>query len=206
MKNLLNKTFSVSLIALLFASLFFIAEGCKCGSCEKQDEIDIPIEVLNKSSDFIKQQTGKEFFQEYISFDFKSSKRIDDEYYMVYRFIMPDKNYVNEKIVFFADTTGKINRDKKIVGIPNCFEGECEFNVDKEKAKQIAADAGLEEGIKDWETEFVWSAEQNKYVWSVMSTFYEQGGGEGGGKSNGEEVVIDPATGDVITTNEWFIR
>jgi hypothetical protein len=194
------------LLPLLFTITVFVS-GCRCTSCQKQEETTVPYTVLDKANKFIISKTGREFFEKYISPDFTRTKNLMPGYYMVYRFIMPEKGYVDAMIDFTVDSLGNVLTDREISGIPEYIKNpeSCDFTVDKDKAISIAQKNNLPKGIKEWQTGFIWSAKYNKYVWHVLSVLSEVKV-EDSFRGSGEEVIIDPVSGKVLEMNKWKVR
>lgn len=192
-------------LLIAFASVVYLT-GCSC-ACGEPDDTEVPSNVLRKANEFIIAQTGREFFENYINPDFKRTQYAEPNYHLVYRLIMPEKPYVNEVISFTVDSEGNVVESFDVAGIPNCFErgNACDFSVTKEQAIQIAKDAGLEDGIIDWKTGFMWNAKMNKYVWHILSTTSETKV-EGEFRGSGSEIIIDPNTGEVLAKNDWHVR
>jgi hypothetical protein len=182
-----------------------LLSSCRCPSCYRQEEAVVPHEILSKTDNFIKQKTGKDFFEKYIAPDFIKTKYIAPYYNMVYRFVMPEKSYVNVLIEFSVDTLGNIVRDRDIIGIPNCVESDCSFVISEEQAVKIAKDSGLQKGIKEWKTGFFWDVKLNQYVWHILSTDWASESTQGF-RGSGKEVIIDPNTGLVLAMNDWNVK
>lgn len=201
MKKLIQLVFPLALIALSFISF-----SCSCG-CGNSGENTIPRFVIDNADKFIMERTSQDFFEKYIKFDETKTQKNPLGYNLVYKFYIPEKPYVDALIQLYADTLGKINTERGISGIPNCLSNppECEFKIDEKKAVQIATEAGLEPGIKEWKKMFVWSDRHGRYTWIVLSTF-EEAYGTNGFRGNGRELVIDASNGNVIDNKEWFIR
>jgi hypothetical protein len=195
---------SACLFVILIVSCLFIS-SCRCPSCSRQEETVVPREILDKADFFIKQRTGNDLFEKYISPDFVKTKFTPPYFNMVYRFIIPDKPYVNTLIEFWVDTTGTVVKDRDITGIPNCLDGGCNFNITEEQAIKIAKDNGLEKGIKEWKTGFIWDPKLNQYVWHILSTNFASQTPDSY-KGNGKEVIIDPCSGLVLAMNDWFVN
>ncbi|HEY6906612.1 MAG TPA: PepSY domain-containing protein [Ignavibacteriaceae bacterium] len=178
--------------------------SCSC-SCT-DSESNVPDPVLKNSNEFVISKVGKDFFDKNIKPDFQETKKIGSNYYMVYSFKMPDKPYVDTKIKFTVDTTGQITDKENIAGLPDCISnlGKCSFNIDEEQAKKIALDNDFKEGIKDWKVEFKWEPKYKQYVWSILSTF-EESQGSFGFRGNGEILLIDPDSGEIISQDKWRV-
>lgn len=207
MKKLLLKSFSFDALAfLLFIGLVFYS-GCSCKPCSENEKATIPLNVLKKSDSFITSKTGKDFFNKYITIDFSKSKHIEPNYLMAYKFYIPEKPFVDEEIRFTVDSTGKVLTQYEVVGIPDCNANQfdCDFVVDENTARQIAAENGLPKGIKDWKVDFVWVAKYNKYVWNLFSTLKENKNVDNY-RAEGEQIVIDPNSASVIYQNSWKIN
>ncbi len=205
-----NKSFfniSTFLSALIILTCITILTSCKCRACEDKEEGTVPLEVLSKADSFIVASTGKDFFKQYITPDFYRTKHTPPYYEMAYKFFMPEKPYVNATIKFTVDSLGNVLRNRDIVGIPRClnFPEECDFNIDEQTAKQIATNMGLKDGVKEWDTGFMWDFKMERYVWRILSTHSELGNEENY-KASGQEMIIDPNTGDVLALNDWRIN
>ncbi|MDP4116876.1 MAG: hypothetical protein Q8903_12115 [Bacteroidota bacterium] len=193
------------IVTLLFSS--FVLNACKCGACQKQEETEVPYSVLEKANKFIISKTGKDFFEKYISPDFTRTKNLKPNYYMVYRFLMPEKKYVDATIEFTVDSLGNVLMDREISGIPEYLAApeSCNYSIDKEKAVSIARHNNLPKGIKEWQAGFIWSAKYNRYVWHILSVLNEVKVGDTF-RGSGEEVMIDPVSGSVLEMNKWNVR
>jgi len=207
----MKKHFLTALIILFLATAgsisVFIFSSCKCFSCSSGEEAVVPADVLAKADSFIISSTGKEFFSKYITADFYLSKHTPPYYEMAYRLYMPEKPYVNSVIKFTVDSVGNVIKNGDIVGIPVCrfFPEECNFNIDERTARIIAKEMGLKDGIKEWQAGFLWDFERKRYVWKILSTLDEIGSEENY-KATGQEIVIDPADGEVLALNDWRIN
>ena len=190
---------------IITVSLLFYS--CSCSSCSKEEEATVPLDVLEKANSFIISKTGEDFFKKHITPDFVRTKHSAPYYEMAYQLYMPEKPFVNTTITFTVDSVGKVVKNRDIIGIPNCRTkpSECNWQVDKEGAIQIAKRYGLEKGIKDWQVGFIWNPERQIYVWHILSTIREFSG-DFGYRGNGKEMLIDPVFGDVLALNDWKIR
>jgi hypothetical protein len=205
-----NKFFIKTSLLISAISLFIIIAiltSCKCRACEDQEEGSVPLDILVKADSFIAASTGKEFFNKYITADFYRTKHTPPHYEMAYKFFMPEKPYVNATIKFTVDSVGSVMKNRDIVGIPRCknFPEECDFNIDEQTARQIASDMELKEGIKKWEAGFLWDFKLQRYVWRILSTLTEYSSGDNY-KATGQEMVIDPNTGEVLALNDWRVN
>lgn len=195
-----------SIMTFLFGLLLLINYSCTCSSCNNE-ESTIPYSILSKTDLYIANYTGTSFFQNYIKPDFSKSKKVDNGYFLVYNLFMPEKPFVKGEIRFTVDTLGNVNTDTEVYGIPLCkeFPEDCEFNIDQEMARKIAKENGLEEGIKEWKFGFLYDAVYKKYVWHVLATLSESEG-EYGYRASGKELIISPATGEILQKNDWKIN
>lgn len=191
------------IISLILMSIFI--EACRCSSCSRQEQTVVPTVLLNKANDYIKQRTGDAFFEKYISPDFVRTRFTPPYYFLTYRLIMPDKPYVNTVIQFSIDSTGNVVKERDIIGIPDCMEGGCSFNVTEENAVKIAEDSGLEKGIKAWKIGFLWDPKLKQYTWHILSTSSESQSSEGF-RGYGKEIIIDPNSGLVLEMNDWHVN
>jgi hypothetical protein len=203
-----NNSLKISLlIAMIILVGIAVLTSCKCRACDDQEQATVPIEVLAKADSFIVASTSKEFFDKYITADFYRTKHTPPYYEIAYKFFMPEKPYVDAIIKFTVDSIGNVMKNRDIVGIPRCknFPEECEFNIDEQKARQIASDMELKEGIRKWEAGFLWDFKLQRYVWKILSTLNEFGDEENY-KATGQEMVIDPNTGEVLALNDWRVN
>lgn len=198
---------SIILSGLLFLIIISILTSCKCRACEDEERGSVPIEVLTKADSFIIASTGKDFFDKFITPDFARTKHTSPYYEMAYKFFIPEKPYVDAIIKFTVDSLGNVMKNRDIVGIPRClnFPEECDFNIDEQTAKQIATNMGLKDGVKEWDTGFMWDFKFHRYVWRILSTLTELGSEENY-KATGQEMLIDPNTGDILALNDWRIN
>ncbi|MDR3665929.1 MAG: hypothetical protein P4L35_03690 [Ignavibacteriaceae bacterium] len=198
------KTLSITIfISIIFMSLYL--EACSCSSCSHQEETVVPSQLLKKANNYIKQRTGDDFFDKYISPDFVRTKVTPPYYFLTYKFIIPDKPFVNTVIQFSIDSLGNVVDDRDIIGIPNCIDGGCSFNISEDRALKIAKDNGLEKGIKPWKTGFIWDPKLKQYTWHILSTSSESQSSEGF-RGYGKEIIIDPNSGVVLEMNDWHIN
>jgi hypothetical protein len=205
-----NQFFIKTSLLVSALTLFIIVAtltSCKCRACDDQEQASVPIEVLAKADSFIVASTSKEFFNKYITVDFYRTKHTPPYYEMAYKFFMPEKPYVDATIKFTVDSVGNVLMNRDIVGIPRCknFPEECDFNVDEQTARQIASDMELKEGIKEWDASFMWDFKFQRYVWRILSTLTELGSDENY-KATGQEMIVDPVTGEVLALNDWRIN
>lgn len=202
-----QKLYTVSLLIISALISIAVLTSCKCRTCQDQEQDSVPLEILTKADSFIIASTGKEFFQSYITPDFARTKHTPPYYEMAYKFFMPDKPYVDAIIKFTVDSVGNVIKNRDIVGIPRClnFPEECDFNIDEQTARQIASNLGLKDGVKEWDTGFMWDFKFNRYVWRILSTLTELGSDENY-KATGQEMLIDPNSGEVLALNDWRIN
>lgn len=167
----------------------------------------VPDSIISKCNDFVISKTGRDFFDKYISFNYQSSQKTGDKYYINYIYRDLDKEYIDEKITFMVDTTGSVLKNLEISGIPEVKKHpeQCEFNLRKDQAVDIAIAEELPEGVGEWQVSFRWSAEFKRYVWHILTTISEMGSGDNY-KAKGEEIILSPANGDIIARREWNIR
>lgn len=199
-----RKTAGKIFILILAVTVSAVIYSCSCSYSNPQ--ISIPDRVLKKSNDFIVSRVGKDFFEKYIKPDFRDIKEINSRYYMVYRFKMPEKPYVDAKIKFAVDSTGRVVDKDNITGLPDCLSSpeKCQFNIGEEEAKEIARENKFEQGIKEWKVEFKWDSKYDQYVWSILSTLKESRG-TFGFRGSGEILLINPDSGKIIAKSTWQV-
>ncbi len=202
-----QKLYTISLLIISALISIAVLTSCKCRTCQDQEQDSVPLEILTKADSFIIASTGKEFFKSYITPDFARTKHTPPYYEIAYKFFMPDKPYVDAIIKFTVDSVGNVIKNRDIVGIPRClnFPEECDFNIDEQTARQIAGNMGLKDGVKEWDAGFMWDFKFNRYVWRILSTLTELGSDENY-KATGQEMLIDPNSGEVLALNDWRIN
>ena len=198
---------SVLITVLSCITIAAVLTSCKCRACEDQEEGTVPLEVLSRADSFIVVSTGQDFFKKYITADFARTRYTPPYYELAYKFFIPEKPYVNAIIKFTVDSIGNVMKDRDIIGIPRCnnFPEECDFNIDEQTARKIATDMELKDGIREWEAGFLWDSKLQRYVWKILSTSNESGEEENY-KAAGQEMVIDPNTGEVLALNDWRVN
>src|SRR3989304_5288765 len=115
MKNKFVYKFSlfVTVLAILIGTA--VLTSCKCRTCNDQEEVTVPLEILAKADSFIIATTGKEFFNKYITVDFFRTKNTPPYYEMAYKLFMPEKPYVSAIIKFTVDSVGNVMKNRDIV-------------------------------------------------------------------------------------------
>lgn len=186
---------------IISVSSFLFAACCTC-SITSEENHTIPKNIKMKADNFIISKTGKDFFDENIEPEYK---KIINGYLVIYNLSIPEKQ-IDAAIKLSLDTLGNIERGKEITGIPDCISNpaNCSF-ISKEEAVEIAADSGLEKGIKEWDIKFTWDPEHKKYLWDITSTIRETRG-ESFRKASGKNMLIDSNNGEIIKTNNWQIN
>lgn len=217
---------------LIFLLFFLLGLHCHDSlkvvdiSDEKSDQdtttvnLSIPDSIIAESNDFVISKVGEPFFNSYIKFDSSKSKYsaadpfciehpsscaaflLNPHYYIVYKFKIPEKVFIDEIIQFVTDVSGDIVPDRDVYGIPKCSNNDCWNNftvIDKDEAIQIAQNEGLEEGIREWSISFYFYAgDFNDYVWGISNTLY-QINLEWGGKG----LIINASNGEIYEKYSW---
>ncbi len=200
---ILKNTGKILMFGVILSSIITYY-SCSCSCMESQSVV--PGDILKKSNQFIVSKVGQNYFDKFIKPDVQDIKKIHSQYQMVYNFRIPDKPYVDTKIMFTVDSTGQVIDIKNVIGLPDCISSpeKCEFNINKEQAIKIAEKNNFQKGIKDWKIEFKWEPEKNQYVWSILSTLQETKS-PAGFRGSGEIMLIDPNTGEVISQKPWHV-
>lgn len=164
---------------------------------------DLEQKMVGIADQAILSKIGDNYFHDYIklqTIDYQPpNELIEKPYYLLtYTFKIPEKQFVNELIEIGIDIDGNI---VSVWGIPNNPD-ECEFSVKKEEAIAIARDSGLDDGIKDWESDFHWHDTYKTYVWSVKNTLSVSPSGEHFEES-GKVVIIGANSGEVLEVLTW---
>lgn len=195
---------------LFFAvAAFVLLLSCECKTCLQQTgfRISVPDSIFEKADDFVISKVGKSFFSENFFRDFIHSKKTEDGYYIRYNYNRLDYEFVDEPAFFQTDSAGAVYLDREIAGIPNCLDSpeQCDYNVNKLEAIEIAEADKLPTGVRDWDVSFRWEGSLDKYIWHVITTISETGSGDNY-KAEGEEMMIDPVDGTVLKRRKWTIE
>ena len=168
----------------------------------------MPELIREKSAEFIVFRVGQDFFDRYITYErgiyYGGGKccpqcthlQARPRYLLGFRLRIPGKPYVDELIEFTMDSAGDVIAEAIIRGLPDCVTNpeECEFSIDQARAIEIAEQAGLEPGIKEWTVGFQWAGgEFQTYAWSVQNTLSDSGF-----SPEGRGFTIDTNSGEVL--------
>lgn len=194
-------------------------------SCWFFDLPTLPQHIITAGNQFVISRVGSDFFNNYTILNkHKTRFHLPYEicikkpescvaymqnpfYHMVYNITALNIPENNGLIQFILDTLGTVvSTDNQI---PDCITNpcECEFPISEAQALEIARNAGLEEGIKPWETQFSWyyDEEVQSYVWSVKNTLEGDENGSPGLCGSGNKMIIDANSGVVIAVHNWVI-
>ena len=175
------------------------------------DAVDTPRPIIDAAQQYLISQVGDEFYSAYYHLDSsrlsdprpyatkETDTRYRNPYYMVtFGFRMPQYRFVDELLHCNIRTDGEII---ECFGIPDCVSKpeECRFDVDGERARQIALEQGLATGIGDWVLSFHWDFEHQTYIWAVSNTLEETLDG-----ATGATVVMDANSGIVYPEMSWI--
>ncbi len=188
-------------------SLSFLLIGVASCSCNSASDAQskIPDNIVSRGDDYLISKVGEQFFKSNIYFDAENSKETESGYYLSYRFVMKDKDFIDELISFVVNKNGRVIEKMPVTGIPDCIDANSDcYKIDEDAAKKIAEENELAEGIKDWMIEFSWQSDYGKYTWHVLSVTQESGKVDDY-KAKGEEIFIDPNTGEVLNKRKWNI-
>jgi hypothetical protein len=164
-------------------------------------------EAVQGAENVVRNRVGDEFFERNFRFeqmifeprsahlDRDSYEAEGPHYRVIWAWRVDSPVLVAAMVVVAVDLEGKDVTMGSRYGIPDCVEnpGDCEFPIDRESAKDIARDAGLEPGLKPWIVAFLWSREYDTYVWSVSNRMVGTADRE-----RGETVLVDANDGRVL--------
>jgi len=181
---------------------------------------DVPDSVIQKTDEYIKIRVGEKYFNKFIKFDskhsgFRKSYRIDSppscaekikqpHYFITYNIYFSDMEKDFAQIDMITDLEGNLIIDCFIDKIPKCPENNC-WNyfpvVKKEEAIKIAKDAGLEEGMREWEVYLSYNYyDVQEYTWVVKNILWKNPKGGAGGKS----ITINAIDASVVWESGWI--
>lgn len=195
-------------VNILFSFLFaLVAISCSCQRCDESKVIHVSSRMAENAQAFIEAYVGPEFYLKYVSIDKLKTEYHSPNYLLVYNISIPDKPFFRGEIKFYMDSSGSVNTKMPVTGIPNCLEKpeNCLFNIEENEARAIAKANNLPEGLKDWMLSILWNEAYDKYVWYILSTTYESEGSNGF-IGEGEYIIIDIGSGEVIEKNKWKVR
>lgn len=208
------------LLVVLATAACFVADPEANQKVHAQTEI--PSSIVEKSNQFIVSRVGQDFFDKYVKIDYNRSRYcLPDQYIiehpgagaeflqrpyylMVYSFKMAEKPFVDVFMEFAVDANGNGIVEREVMGIPDLINNPSEgnFPIAEADAMQIAKNAGLEDGVADWENSFHWyGGSFGTYVWTVQNTLQTTSGQ--GYLAHGKGVVIDANSGEILQKYEW---
>lgn len=184
-----------------------------------------PEHILEKANQYLIPIVGETFFNQYLAFDCRRSQyRSPDQgcienpsvcaeylqyphYVMAYHFGMPGAAFIDEQIFVVVDSAGNFIPEAHTEGLPlpMCLNepDACQFPIGEADALAIAEEAGLETGIRAWQTSFHWYyGDRQTYVWTVSNTLNEEWEGYEY-YAFGKVVLIDANTGAVLEIGGW---
>ncbi|HPO56356.1 MAG TPA: hypothetical protein PKY46_10145 [Ignavibacteriaceae bacterium] len=193
--------------ALFSLGLMFIMAACSCRTCDESKIIHISPKMAENAREFIEAYTGQEFYEKFIVLDKIKTEYNNKNYKLVYVIMIPEKTFFRGEISFYMDSSGTVNTNLPVSGIPNCLDnpGDCDFAIDETMAREIAKANSFEKGIKDWMVSVVWNDQYQKYVWYILSTIYESQGSNGF-IGEGHYLIIDINNGKILEKNNWKVR
>jgi len=181
----------------------------------------IPDSIISKANNFIISKVGEQFFNSYIKYDSNNSRYspadsfcvehpsscaeylLKPYYNFVYKFKIPEKEFVDEIIEFVTDTLGNVVLSREVFGIPKCPTNDCWDNfplIEKDEAITIAQSKGLEEGIRDWSVSFhFYAGEYDNYVWEMSNTLYQSSS-----ESRGKTLLVSADNGKIVQSSSWI--
>ena len=215
-----NRKFLFFMIHLFFIQLY--AFTCHSGAGQKNG---IPDSIIQKIGNFIRAEVGDEYFKEFVSFNpsksfFRKSYRIthptdcaellkEPHYFLTYKIKIPDMGEDMVTIEFITDTSGDMISECYIDKIPNCPNNDCWGyfpKIKKDEAIEIAKQAGLDKGLKDWMISFQFYFEDfNNYVWSIKNYLSFNNPNKNESRTSGEVIYISAIDGAVVQRNYWAV-
>lgn len=202
----------IQILGLIFATCFYYY-GCSCSCGAEQNVIiddqfiKLPAKIRENADRYLMSRTGSEFFDAYITFDGSKTTFQEPLYRVEYTWLNSEKPDFTGTIVFFIDTAGTVSNMIEPEGIPLCNYApeDCLFKISSEEAKQKALEAGIKTAERPLIAKFEWNPSKSRYLWSVVSVLYESQGSQGF-RGNGQEALIDPGTGAVISIKDWKVN
>jgi hypothetical protein len=195
MKNL----FKYFVLVLSFSSVLLISDTYAFGGDKQLKTWDIPPKIMTKANNYLKNKMTKKFFNKYVTLDSLNTKRSNSGYWFQYKLYIPEKPFVKGGISFKIDSFGNID-EEHAYGAPDIKSDPIKgrFNIDEEKARQIALKAGFEPGIEKWRIRFHWHGGFKTYVWSIENILENFDNGAG---ARGRGLLIDANTGKILSDN-----
>ncbi len=207
-------------LPLMAATVTADAPAPRLPSGSDSEAVHIPELIRARAHDYLCGRLGDSFVQQHVVLDTLTSYMpvrqiclsdpdqcaeylLSPYYRMIYRLEAPHVGSRPTYIDFALDPEGNLVEGYHHSGLPDCVSTpeECAFSIDREAAQQIAANAGLAEGVRPWETRFRWSSEFETFVWFVSNTVFRDGS-----RASGRIVLIDANSGDVLPTNQMWLE
>ena len=183
----------------------------------RRAETDVPQEIKLIGDDLVRSRVGDESADKYLQFSPRHSRFwlpnqscVDDpdrcapylvvsRYSIVYYFRVPGIPFIDHPVDFLLDESGSLIEERPISGLPSCGNlSDCVYRIDDEEARSIATAGGMLPGIKEWNTNFTWSARYGRYIWGVTNTLERSSS-----TAHGQSMIIDPITGELLSEGGW---
>lgn len=187
---------------LILTALIFI------GGCSKSEKVVDKTTVDSayaRTDKYLSDYVGKDFTKKYLT---KLPKKftVDSAGFKVPYLEKIQTLGYSDTIVFTLDNNFRITNANKIKGLPDCAANPeaCDFKIDSARIVKILKDKNYPSGIKPWKIKSYWDDAQRRFFWSVTITESEiiRTRME---RAEGLKIIIDPATGDIISEKKWRI-
>jgi hypothetical protein len=174
------KIFLITTVCIIIFSSFYIPLFFK-GAADSDA-------LISAAEEFLRSKFGDDYFSKYLSFNSVNGSTV------VYDYRITVGNYSKtERVAVHFDKNGNIAGSE---GVVDCVKDSSKcmpFEIDREKAIEIAKEAGLEEGTIGYGADMQYSGKAGSYVWDVRSLTKELEKPP----EEGDGVWIDPVTGEV---------
>ncbi len=191
-----------SVIFVMLAALIFI------GGCSKSEKIVDKTTVDSayvRTDKYLSDYVGKDFIKKYLA-KLPAKFTLDSSGFKVSYFEKIEILGYSDTIVFALDKNLRITNANKIKGLPDCVASPeaCEFKVDSASVVKILKDKNYPSGIKPWKIKSYWDDAQRRFFWGVTITESEIVRPQME-RAEGLKIIIDPATGEIISEKTWRI-
>ena len=169
-----------------------------------RDETGVPAEVVTYGSRYIIEKVGQSYFNEHFvylpeySFDISPRGHRGGWYRICWQYNVTDKPGMNSRVNLIVSSAGYRLDRGDIDGVPDCIMdiSRCEYSVDKTRALEIALASGFDDGVDEWNLDFVWMSRKECYVWRFTKTKWICGV-----YRNKDVLAIDARNGEIYETD-----
>jgi len=188
-----------NLFILLLTTFVFTAISCssvKISEKQKKAEDIVKTKIVSA--------TTPAYFDKYFKFLPEKYSESNSDVNIVAAVKIPELEYTDTLI--FRVAGNNVENFSTLRDIPDCFEDttKCEFNINKEKLLKILKDKKLLEEHNSFIVKTIWDDKEKRFLWKVTITKESYRVGDRV-RGHGIFVFVNPASGEIVKTEEWKV-